>query len=206
MIGGVFDPVHIGHISIARACIQALDLENVSFIPANIPPHKTGAVAAPQHRQAMLARALEPFPQLSVCDIELNRGGISYTVDTLAQLRAGEPERSFCFIMGADAFTNLPAWRRWQELTDYAHLVIIDRKQPPESRWPPHLQNHYDAHACVSARALHTRPGGFIHKAAVSVPEVSSSRARMLLQQKRNTEHILPAGIQDYITENDLYL
>ena len=205
MIGGAFDPVHIGHIRIALECLEALDLDGVNFIPANTPPHKAVAVAAPQHRQAMLERALKPYPQLAVDDVELRRGGISYTIDTLIELRAGAPEQSLCFIMGADAFTTLPTWRRWQELTDYAHLVIIDRKPQREQRRDQRLQDHYAGRACASPLSLHTRPGGCIHKAAVSVPDISSSQARALLNGKQNTENILPPGIHNYIKENNLY-
>ena len=205
MIGGAFDPVHIGHIRIALECLEALDLDGVNFIPANTPPHKAVAVAAPPHRQAMLELALKPHPQLAVDDVELRRGGISYTIDTLIELRAGAPGQSLCFIMGADAFTTLPTWRRWRELTDYAHLVIIDRKQQGGQRRDQRLQDHYAGHACASPLSLHTRPGGCIHKAAVSVPDISSSQARAVLNGKQNTENILPPGIHNYIKENNLY-
>lgn len=205
MIGGAFDPVHIGHIRIALECMEALDLDGVNFIPANTPPHKAGAGAAPHHRLAMLERALGPYPQLAASDIEFKRGSISYTIDTLVELRAGDPQRPFCFIMGADAFATLPAWRRWQELTDYAHLVIIDRKRQDCGRWDRRLRDYYALHARASPLDLHARPGGCIHKAAVSVPDVSSSQARAMLNGKQNMENILPPGIHDYIKENNLY-
>ena len=205
LIGGAFDPVHVGHIRIALECLQALDLDRVNFIPANVPPHKAGAGVAPRHRLAMLERALKPYPQLAVDAVELRRGGVSYTIDTLAGLRAGDPQRPLCFIMGADAFATLPTWRRWRELTDYAHLVIIDRKPQDQRRWEPRLQDHYAGRACASPPGLHARPGGCIHKAAVSVPEVSSSQARALLRAGEPTQHILPPGIHDYIKENHLY-
>ena len=209
LIGGAFDPVHIGHIRIALECLEALDLDGVNFIPANTPSHKADADAAPPHRLAMLERALKPYPQLAADDVELRRGGISYTIDTLIELRAGDPEQSLCFIMGADAFTTLPTWRRWRELTDYAHLVIIDRKRQAEQRLDQRrderLQDLYARHACASPLSLHTRPGGCIHKAAVSVPDMSSSQARALINGKQNTENILPPGIHNYIKENNLY-
>ena len=205
MVGGAFDPVHTGHIRIGLECVEALDLDRVNFIPANVPPHKAAAGAAPAHRLTMLARALKPYPQLAVDDVELRRGGISYTIDTLIELRAGDPERSLCFIMGADAFTTLPTWRRWRELTDYAHLVIIDRKQQGGQRWDQRLQDHYAGHACASSLNLRTRPGGCIHKAAVTVPDISSSQARALLNGKQDTQDVLPPGVHDYIKENSLY-
>lgn len=205
LIGGMFDPVHLGHVRIALECTEALDLEGVTFIPAHTPPHKAGAGAAPHHRTAMLRLALTPYPQLTVSDVEIRRGGISYTIDTLIELRAGDPARPFCFIMGADAFATLPAWRRWQELTEYAHLIIVDRTRQDGGRWEQRLSDYYAARSCVSPEALHTRPGGCIHKAAVSVPDVSSSQARALLNDKQDTEDVLPPGVRDYIRENNLY-
>ena len=96
-------------------------------------------------------------------------------------------------------------WRRWQELTDYAHLVIVSRKRRGGTNWAPELQERYAARACASALELHTRPNGCIHKAAVSVPDVSSSQARALLNGEQDTENILPPGVRDYIRENNLY-
>ena len=205
LIGGVFDPVHSGHVRLALGCVELLDLDRVNFIPANVPAHKAVVVAAPQHRLAMLERALQPYPQLAVDDIELRRGGISYTIDTLVELRAADPEQALCFIMGADAFAALPGWRRWQELADYAHLVIVDRQQWRRRRWKQCLQHHYAERACASAQALHTRPGGRIHRAALSVPAISSSRVRAALNGKKDTQELLPPGIHDYIREHCLY-
>lgn len=204
LVGGTFDPVHIGHVCIALECISALDLLGVEFIPAYMPPLKPAA--APQrHRLAMLERALDPHPQLALNEIELKRGGMSYTIDTLAALRADNPQQPFCFIMGADAFAALPAWRRWQELADYAHLVVVDRKRRDNRPWDKRLQEYYAARASLSPADLHACPGGYIHKAAVSLPDISSSQVRSLLNRGEQAENILPPGIYDYIKENNLY-
>lgn len=205
MLGGAFDPVHIGHVLMALECMEALDLQEVNFIPANIPPHKSGAGVARQHRLAMLEHALKHYPQLLVNDMELKRGGISYTIDTLIEMRSRYPQQPLCFIMGRDAFETLPAWRRWQELTDYAHLVVIDRKPRDDRRQDARIQAYYAARACSSPAILHARPGGFIHKAAISIPDVSSSQIRALLGNHDHAEKNLPPGVYDYIKENHLY-
>ena len=207
LLGGAFDPVHIGHIRMALDCIEALCLERVDFIPAHTPPHKTGSDVAPHHRQAMLAHALKPYPQLAVNDMELRRGGVSYTIDTLIELRRAQPERSFCFILGADAFASLPTWRRWRELTDFAHLIIIGRRQHREFLWEQPLQRYYTLRRSVSLSALRkTYAVGCIHTAAsIVVPDVSSSQVRALLNGKQDAEHLLPPGVQDYIREHNLY-
>ena len=205
LIGGAFDPVHNGHIHLARACVDSLGLQEVRFIPANIPPHKAGTRAAPAQRLAMLEQALAPYPQLTASAVELQRGGVSYTIDTLVSLRAAAPQQPFCFILGADAFATLPDWRRWQELTEQAHLVIIERKQQHAPRWSQVLREHYAARACTTAAPLHARRAGCIYNAALSVPAVSSSQARARLRANGNTAHILPPGVHNYIKEHGLY-
>jgi len=205
LLGGAFDPVHSAHIRIAQACIDILDLQEVRFIPAHIPPHKVVAGAGPQQRLAMLELALRPYPQLTPSAIAIDRGGTSYTIDTLLSLRAGAPQQSFCFILGADAFAALPTWRRWRELTDHAHLVIIDRGASGATTWSEPLRDHYDARACPDAARLHERRAGCIHRAALAVPDISSSQARALLNQTGPAEHILPPGVHAYIKEHQLY-
>ena len=189
----------------ALACMEALDLQGVNFIPASISPLKSTTGTPGQHRLAMLEQALNRYPQLTVNDMELKRGGVSYTIDTLVELRRGEPQQPMCFIMGLDAFNSLPAWHRWQELTDYAHLVVVDRKLPREGCQDKRLRTYYAERAGLSAAALHTRPGGLIHKADIAVPEISSSQIRRLLRGRKDTGNGLPPGVYDYIKENDLY-
>ena len=205
MLGGAFDPVHIGHVRMALECMEALDLQEVNFIPANIPPHKAAA-ATGQHRLAMLEQALQPYPQLVVNEVELKRGGISYTIDTLIDLRGRYARQPLCFIMGKDAFDALPAWRRWQELTDYAHLVLIDRKPRGDGPRDERMQAFYAGRACSSPATLHANTGGFIHKAAISIPDISSSQIRTRLRKRNGTVNFLPPGIHNYIKENKLYL
>ncbi len=205
LLGGAFDPVHSVHIQIARACLDILDLQEVRFIPAHIPPHKVVASAGPQPRLAMLELALRPYPQLTSSAIEIDRGGMSYTIDTLLSLRAAAPQQSFCFILGADAFATLPSWRRWRELTDHAHLVIIDRGAARPTTWREPLREYYDARACPDAARLHERRAGCIHRAALTVPDISSSQARALLHEAGPAERLLPPGVHAYIKERQLY-
>ena len=205
LLGGAFDPVHNGHVLMALGCVEALDLQEVNFIPAHRPPHKSVTGAAQQHRLAMLEQALKRYPQLAVSDMELKRGGISYTIDTLSDLRGRHPQQPLCFIMGMDAFDTLPAWHRWSELTDYAHLIVIDRKPRRDRPWDERLQAYHAERACSSPATLHAHPGGFIHKAAVSVPHISSSEIRARLSNHEDAGSSLPPAVYDYIKENNLY-
>lgn len=205
LLGGAFDPVHNGHLLMALGCMETLDLQEVIFIPASVSPLKTAIATPQQHRLAMLEHALQRYPQLTVNDMELKRGGVSYTIDTLIELRHSNPQQPLCFIMGMDAFDSLPAWRRWSELTDYAHLVVIGRKLQHEGCRDERLRTHYAERACSTAATLHVHPGGFIHKTDVSVPDISSTQIRRLLNDHESAENSLPPGVYDYIKENNLY-
>lgn len=205
LLGGAFDPVHNGHVHMALACMEALDLQEVNFIPASISPLKSATGAPQQQRLAMLELALRHYPQLTVNDLELRRGGVSYTIDTLVALRREDPQQPLCFIMGLDAFNSLPAWQRWRELTDYAHLVVVDRKLQSEGCRDERLRAYYAGRAGLSAAALLARPGGLIHKAEIAVPDISSSQIRSLLRAHKDPGDRLPPGVYDYIKENNLY-
>ena len=205
LLGGAFDPVHEGHIGMALGCMETLDLQEVNFIPASIPPLKPAPGTPQQHRLAMLELALHRYPRLVVNDMELERGGVSYTIDTLIDLRRRKRQQPLCFIVGLDAFNSLPAWRRWSELTDHAHLVVIDRKLQHAGCVDERLQAYYAERACSSAAALHDHPGGFILKTDVAVPDISSTQIRKLLGDHKDAGNKLPPGVYDYIKENNLY-
>src|SRR5262249_5762462 len=113
ILGGTFDPIHYGHLELAREVMEALSLASVRLVPAGDPPHRAVPVATPGERLAMIELALAEYPGLAVDPREINRPGRSYTVTTLEELRAEVPSRSLALILGADAFVALPTWHRW---------------------------------------------------------------------------------------------
>ncbi len=125
--GGLFDPVHDGHLEVARYARTALELDKVLLVPCKLPNHRSGAQASGAARLHMLELASRDEATLEVSDIELEREGVSYTVDTLAQLRKQEPNTDFVFILGQDAFSSLPKWQRWQELLSDNLLAVVSR-------------------------------------------------------------------------------
>jgi nicotinate-nucleotide adenylyltransferase len=122
ILGGTFDPVHVGHLAAARAAAACLELDRVLFVPAGVPPHKRGH-ASPEHRFEMTRLATAGEPMFSVSRIELDRPGPSYTVDTLRALQGDE----LFFICGADAIRDLPNWREWEQLPKLARFVAVAR-------------------------------------------------------------------------------
>lgn len=132
LFGGSFDPVHHGHLLVARAAVEALELEELRFIPAAEQPFKLGQKAAPAaDRVAMLRAAIEGAPGFAVETLEVDRGGVSYTVETLRRLKEREPGRSFILLLGADAAADLPRWREADEVLTLARVAVFARPGYP---------------------------------------------------------------------------
>lgn len=129
-LGGSFDPVHAGHVAIARAAADRLDLHRVLLVPAHRPPHKTDRVLAPDaDRLALLELACAVDPRLQPCDVELRREGLSYSFDTARELIRIEPEGTELFyVIGADTLADLPNWHRIDELCRLVTFVAIARE------------------------------------------------------------------------------
>ncbi len=128
VFGGSFDPVHFGHLFLAEYCREACGLDRVLFVPAGQPPHKAeSTLTAGQHRLAMLELAVSDNPGFEVTDLELQREGPSYTVDTLAELSQAAPGDEFFLLMGADMLQDFPNWREPQRICELAKLAVVAR-------------------------------------------------------------------------------
>ncbi|MFT7228603.1 MAG: nicotinate-nucleotide adenylyltransferase, partial [Methylophilaceae bacterium] len=154
IFGGTFNPIHFGHLRMAQELASALAMDEVKFIPSANPPHKDNVMVSVEHRSAMVKLAIADNPLFSLDELELNREGSSYTIDTLVSLRESLGQgTSLCLMMGSDAFVNLNTWYRWQELLDYAHIVLVQRPSAqPQEALPTEvealLRDHYtDQHA-----------------------------------------------------------
>lgn len=126
LFGGTFDPVHLGHLSVAWEAAELLDAE-VRLMPASVPPHRPAPIANAEQRVAMLRAALQKQSRLTLDTRELERSGPSYTIDTLTELRAEQGDRPLVLLIGADAFAGLPGWHRWRELFEVAHIGVLSR-------------------------------------------------------------------------------
>ena len=127
VFGGTFDPIHCGHLELAREVRAALDLVALRFIPAGDPPHRAAPVESAMHRLAMVELAIADHPGLEIDAREIQRRGRSYTVETLEELRNEQPSRALALIVGGDAFLGFPSWHRWRERFDLAHIVVVAR-------------------------------------------------------------------------------
>ena len=130
VFGGSFDPVHVGHLLLAECCREQAGLDRVLFVPAATQPHKQDRrLAAPEHRVEMLRLATGGHPAFAVATLEIDRGGVSYTVDTLAALAAAHPGAELCLLLGPDALAGLPSWREPARIAAWATLVAVERER-----------------------------------------------------------------------------
>lgn len=194
ILGGTFDPVHFGHLAIAEEARVRLDLDVVLFVPARIQPlRQEQAISPPEHRTAMLERALLGNPAFRLSRVELERPGPSYTVDTLTLLRQRHPRGSiFYFILGSDAIAELPRWKDPERLMTLCQFVVFER---PGCTFDP--------------RVLFLRYP--ILRERVTLLEgphlnISASELRRRVRQGLPIRYLLPDPVEEYIRAHRLYL
>lgn len=197
IFGGSFDPVHYGHLLLAELCRESCRLDEVRLVPAAVPPHKQDqGRAADEHRVAMLELAIGAHPQLQVWDVELKRGGVSYTVDTLRALREAQPNDELFFLMGADSLYDLPNWREPKEICELATIVVVDR--------PGSNPVDFDV---LSKITTPERLDSF-RSNLVTMPqlEISSSEIRQQVGSGRSIRFQTPRAVEKYIETAKLYI
>jgi nicotinate-nucleotide adenylyltransferase len=197
VLGGSFDPVHLGHLVLALRCREGADLGRVVLMVAGRPPHKRERVLAPaEHRVAMARLAARGTPWLDVDDRETRRDGPSWTLDTLSELRAERPEDELLWIIGADSLPDLPSWRNVGEIIDVAGFVVAAR--------PGH-----DTDAALAALAPKLGEERVARIAANVVPmtvvDVSSTDVRRRVREGRSIRFLVPDAVREHVLENDLY-
>ena len=195
LFGGTFDPVHLGHLSVAWEATELLDAE-VRLLPASVPPHREAPVASAAQRVAILRAALQGQSRLTLDTRELDRAGPSWTIDTLHELRAEQGERPLVLLLGADAFAGLATWHRWHELFDVAHIGVLSRPGV-SARLPDELEREVADRRVAEASDLRALPAGKVIELAVTPLEISATRIRELLAAGRDPRYLLPCGVFD---------
>lgn len=196
ILGGTFDPPHLGHLLIAETARVALDLESVMFVPAGEPWLKSGQRITPaEHRLRMVSLAVADNPDFCVSDCEIRRTGATYTVDTLRELRCGfAPDTQLYFIVGSDVLEQFHRWQEPEAILDLCRLAVIERPGGPaqgintlEDRFPE----------AVTSGAV----------VSVAGPRVdfSASELRRVLAAGQSTRYQIPDAVADYIAEHRLY-
>jgi nicotinate-nucleotide adenylyltransferase len=180
IFGGSFDPIHHGHLILARATLEELGLDRILFIPANLSPHKTETKpATAQDRLAMLQLAIEDEPGFATSDIELHRPPPSYTVETLRELKGRHAGDEFTLLIGADNVAKFETWREPDEIRRLAKIAVLDRaNQTAPHDWP------------VVRRLI----------------DISSTDIRARVAERRSIRYLTPDQVCDYIAAHGLYL
>ena len=191
ILGGTFDPFHNGHLAAAEAAMGCARLDIAIFVPAAKPPHRPPAVAPAEQRMEMCRLATAGDPRFAVSDVELNRGGPSYTVDTVVELRRLHPSDELFLILGWDAARLFPTWRRPDEVRALASIVVVGRpgsKAPGESDLKQVGLGGEGVTLCLEP-----------------TPDVSASEIRRAIAAGESIAGKVPAAVEKYIAAHRLY-
>lgn len=205
LFGGTFDPVHIGHLRTAVELRELLGLEAMHMLPCARPAHRGQPVASAEQRLAMLRLGIGGEPGLVADDRELRRSSLSYTIDTLIDVRAQfGAEVPLYLCVGMDSLVYLNTWHRWRELGDFAHLVVVAR---PGWQFPQHGETaRWLAGLGVKdPKSLAQQPCGGVCVEEMTLLPVSSSRVREDLAAGRSLRYLVPDCVIDYIERHVLY-
>ena len=208
LYGGTFDPVHAGHLEVARRVSQLFEIERVLFIPAQMAPHKIGRpVTEPIHRYAMLALATQDDPQLSISTFELDAPDRRYTVDTVGHFQRvlGDATELF-FIMGADSWSEITTWREWERLLSMTNHIVVTR--PGYELPTTHVGEHKDRIVDLRKSAVSISRGfEQIYITDIVMNDASATQIRRLASEGRTDElvNLVPAPVLEYIKKYGIY-
>lgn len=203
ILGGTFDPIHLGHIEIARRIFTQCALQEIRFIPCFNPPHRSSPIASPEERLTMVQIALSYFPHFVVDDREIKRKGISYMVDTLKSLRANFPHTPFFFILGEDAFIHLFTWYQWKTVKNQVHFIVVHRGQNSENI-PPEMRQWFYEKQTDSLEILYKQLAGNIYFFKTPTINISSTSVRQELKSGLKPKG-LDEAVYRYILERGIY-
>ena len=209
VLGGTFDPIHVGHLAVATAAADALALDEVLLLPSRTPSHRpVDPSASIFHRFAMVALAAQHDPRMLASDLELRRPGPSYTADTLRALQAtGSDRLQIFFLTGADAFAEIATWREYPDVLDLAHFVVCARPGTPVASMPARLPALSPRMVMASADrgTVPDSSTPSVYLLDVPTPDVSSTDVRARARAGRPLAGLLPPEVDAYIRRHGLY-
>lgn len=189
--GGAFDPVHVGHLLLAEQCREQCRLDEVWFVPTGQPSHREPLRATAAQRLDMLSFATAGVREFVVSRLEIDRASVSYTVDTLRQIRVDRPHDELCLLIGADSLRDFMTWREPESIAELAEIVAVNRGTDSATNWLAGLPNE------VSQRVR------FVEMPGIAI---SASDIRSRVAASRSIRFLVPRAVEVYIQERKLYL
>lgn len=204
LMGGMFDPVHMGHLNIALSSLEKLQLDELLLLPCGSPVHRESKLAANKHRLAMLELAISAYPKLKIDDRECKSQEPSYTQNSLLAIRQEKPECRLFFIMGQDAFNTLNSWYNWQELFSLTHIIVVTRPGiTPE--FEDALQVEYRSRSVDSISEMKKFAHGKILTCHFEEMDISSSLVRDCIANEESIVGLVPQAVDEYLRTHNLY-
>lgn len=192
LMGGSFNPIHCGHVALARAALESGRVERVLFLPTGNPPHKKEGLADKFDRLRMVELAVEHEAGMAVCREEIDRDGVIYTVDTLAALKRKMPDCTLTYLIGADTLRALGTWRRVETVIERCKFLVMMREEETREE-------------VIRLAGLWTQRGAQIDFLDARKMDISSTQIREQIQKGLPFERLVPQAVADYIHEHGLY-
>ena len=205
LFGGTFNPIHLGHLRGAEEIREAFHLEEVTFVPSSIPPHKmTEKVTEASHRLEMVRLAVSGNPYFSASDAEISRPGKSYSIETIRYFRERRQD-AFFFILGSDAFVEIETWKEFQNLFSLCHVIVMTRPGPQKETpsLPRALVPNF-RYASEEKVWIHVS-GYILYFKEISFLDISSTKVRELIEKGRSVRYLIPPEVEAYIHDHELY-
>lgn len=206
LFGGTFDPIHYGHLRPVEAMAAVAGLQKVTLLPNNVPPHRPQPEATSAQRADMIGLAIADNPLFDLDLREMQRDTPSYTVDTLAAVRAERGARQpLAFIIGQDSLLNLHKWHRWQDILSLCHLLVCQRPGYSSAMETAELQSWLNSHQTHSPDELRHIPAGKVFLAPTPLVAISATEIRARRHRGESDADLLPPTVSAYIDREGLY-
>ncbi len=209
VFGGTFDPIHYGHLRSALEVSEEKGLESVIFVPNNIPPHKDFRGTSSDVRLEMVRLAVSGVDEFSVSDCEIKRGGKSYTIDTVRELKSSMNGVDLYFIVGSDAFSTISTWKDYRDLLCEVNFLVMCRPSHTYSFLEEVLPGDVFSRFSVEERGrkyINKVSGTVVEYVNVTPLEISSTYIRNLIKGGRSIKFLVPKEVEEFIKEKKLYL
>ena len=210
LLGGTYDPIHFGHLRCAEEIREMFDLNRIIFVPASRPPHKLEAdITSFYHREQMVELAIEDNPSFSFSDIEHERGGVSFSVETVESfLGKYLKDLELYFIVGQDAFHAIQTWKDWENLLVLCHFVVMTRPGYENRGLDGILPADFAARFVYdeAARGYRGPTGQVIYFREVTFLDIAASRIRARVRAGQSIHYLVPDAVRHYIRKNVLYV